>query len=325
MIFGHTRQREALRSLTERKKLPSALIFGGPSGIGKSLVASELARTLLCKEGKNYGGCGKCKGCKQFDTKTHPDFHRIECSEKEESNVEALREMLRKLSFSAFEGAAKIIFVNDAEMISLQGANILLKTLEEPGKDTYFLLISTNPGKLPATILSRCQRWYFNPLTSEDLAAAIKNAKLDTGKATPQEIALLSDGSLGNLSSVLAQYEEWLSLSKKVEHLKRGDLKFGLDLAKELAADRETLREKLALLRIVARQKLSEAAADSTLALRFADLLRNIMVAEQLIFERNLNAGYLLSAVFSAFSGEGADGIWSDKNPTLIEEMVVAF
>ncbi len=329
-IIGHTRQRAALKSLVHENRLPSAMIFAGAAGIGKGLVARELITTLFCTKKEGYGGCGECRGCRQFQTNTHPDFYKVECSVKDEAAVEQWRELLRALALKPFEGGVKIILINDAELISIQAANTLLKTLEEPSNNTYFILVCANPRKLPATIRSRCQRWFFSSLSEDEFSEVIKQKPQLLQNFELQSLTELSkfcDGSLSNIAQLVENQEYWKSLLRELGRVRSGDITAGLNLAKELSKDKDSLRTRLSLLRIAARSALKEAVStgDLNLQRRTSDLLSNLILAEVFIFEKNLNSGYVLSNIFTAFSAKGENGVWKYRNPSRIEEMIIGF
>jgi DNA polymerase-3 subunit delta' len=179
-IVGHMPQRETLSRLQSGERLPSALALCGQPGIGKMLVAKEFCRSLLCetKAGQakesRYGGCGECRACRLIDGGNHPDFHLLNCSERDQASVDSIRETLALLGLKAYAGSTRLLVFDDAEQLSVQAANILLKTAEEPGANTCLLFVTANQSKLPATLLSRCQILFFNPLSNTEVATVLK-------------------------------------------------------------------------------------------------------------------------------------------------------
>src|SRR5690606_6904051 len=116
-IFGHQNQREILKVMLERKSLPHALLFAGPSGIGKSLVANELSISLLCEKGI-YGGCNSCSACSLVTALNHPDFYRVECSDKSNWGVSEIRGLLYSLHLHSFSGQHRVVLLNDADYLT---------------------------------------------------------------------------------------------------------------------------------------------------------------------------------------------------------------
>lgn len=154
-------QRDTWRSLTDRmkdNKLPHGLLITGEAGLGKTLMATAFARLALCRSPADGIACGHCAGCAQFDAGTHPDYNRVEIEEEKSSiSVEQIRGLIGDLQLKSGHGGRKVALIGPAEAMSIAAANSLLKTLEEPPADTLLLLVTAAPGRLPATVRSRCQ------------------------------------------------------------------------------------------------------------------------------------------------------------------------
>ena len=178
-------QQETWRVLASRLldgKLSHGLLITGQPGVGKSLFAAAFARLALCRNPREGRACGSCHGCAQFDAGSHPDFSRVTFEEREGKageedalklniSVEQVRTLIGDLQLRSHQGGRKLALVEPAEGMSTAAANSLLKTLEEPPADTLLLLVSSAPGRLPATIRSRCQTVALAaPETSQALA-----------------------------------------------------------------------------------------------------------------------------------------------------------
>lgn len=154
-------------SLTERLvngRLPHALLFGGPAGLGKRALARLLAATLLCEEPHDGQPCNHCRACHLFASGNHPDFLLVQPEEGKRSiGIEAVRDMSGFLALKSHTGERKVVIVEPADALSQSAANALLKTLEEPTANSYLLLCSDQPASLLATIRSRCQKIPFTP------------------------------------------------------------------------------------------------------------------------------------------------------------------
>ena len=153
--------------LARRARWPHAMLIAGPAGIGKGALARFLARALLCESPAAAGGpCGACPSCRYEAAGQHPDLRIVEPIEIEDDVpkpvewivVDRIRAMAHWAELTSHRGGAKVALIDPAERMHPSAANALLKTLEEPPADTYFLLVSHSPGRLPATIASRCQR-----------------------------------------------------------------------------------------------------------------------------------------------------------------------
>lgn len=141
-----------------QQKLPHAILFTGVDGVGKEHLSLSLANNLLCFNKEQDVPCRHCKSCHLFRSNNHPDLFRLEKLEKKKSlGIEQVREMISGLLLSATLGSARVVLIANAENLTESAANALLKTLEEPNGDTYFLLTTSNPEHLLATIRSRCR------------------------------------------------------------------------------------------------------------------------------------------------------------------------
>lgn len=150
----------ALDGLLERARadrLPHALLFAGPSGVGKRALAQVFAKTLLCQRGDALA-CGSCDACVQFDSGSHPDYRQLEPDEKTGNfKIDAVRELGHELALTSQYGGHRIAVLDGVEGFTEGAANALLKTLEEPPSGVVILLLTPWPGRLMATIRSRCQ------------------------------------------------------------------------------------------------------------------------------------------------------------------------
>lgn len=152
----------------KNQHISHALIFSGIDGSGRKLASYNLAKDLLCLDASNYKACGQCQSCKAIlqlhikepDNITHPDFHVLQ-PDGQYIKVEQIREIINQAWVSPMLSHTKIFIINDAHLINQSGANALLKSLEEPPKQTFFILITNNQRNLIQTIRSRCQIFFF--------------------------------------------------------------------------------------------------------------------------------------------------------------------
>ncbi|HEX7965068.1 MAG TPA: DNA polymerase III subunit delta' [Gammaproteobacteria bacterium] len=164
-------QRELWEMLAARLKegrLAHGLLISGQPGLGKGLFAAAFAKFALCREPKGGHACGHCSSCSQFAAGVHPDYNHVTFEEREGKageegalkmniSIEQVRELVGRVQLSSQYGGRKLAVIEPAEGMSHAAMNSLLKTLEEPPADTLLLLVSSAPGRLPATIRSRCQ------------------------------------------------------------------------------------------------------------------------------------------------------------------------
>jgi DNA polymerase-3 subunit delta' len=169
-----------------RDRLPHALLLSGVTGIGKQIIARQLAEALLCEAPDAEGSqCGKCSACAWLQAGTHPDLLIQRPEEPGKSiKVDEIRGLCGNLAMTSHSGRYKIAIIEPAEALNINAANSLLKTLEEPTERTLLMLLSAAPGRLPATIRSRCQQVSF-PLPDYVLAHQwLEGQGLDSETAT---------------------------------------------------------------------------------------------------------------------------------------------
>lgn len=179
-------------------RLPHALLFTGPEGIGKRRVAESLAQALLCSSAADQP-CGICGPCRLAAEGKHPDRIVVE-AEGERIKIDRIRELIHELTFSPLMGAVRVVLIPEAHAFHPAAANALLKTLEEPPAGTYFLLVTHSPGWIPRTIVSRCSLVRFRPLSRSDLQEILQ----EQGVSADQE---LLDWGMGSVRRALTLSE----------------------------------------------------------------------------------------------------------------------
>lgn len=198
-ILGHERPLTALNKLIECGRLPHAMLFHGPEGVGKASIARLLGRALVCRE----LGCAACDDCRLFDAGNHPDFVHVKLELRKDSKTEYRKQIvvdqIRLLSslvgLAPRHGARRVILLDPADKMNLEAQNALLKTLEEPPPHTVLILIAARPQVLVATVRSRCFALGFSPLRAEDLAHLLESRGFDAQEALAR--AALAEGRPG--------------------------------------------------------------------------------------------------------------------------------
>ncbi len=194
---------EALR----QKKVGHAYLFAGPKGSGKTSLARIFAKGLNCENGPTPVPCMQCQKCLTITNGTNLDVIEIDAASNR--GIEEIRDLREKVKYVSVSSKYKVYIIDEVHMLTSFAFNALLKTLEEPPENVVFILATTVPEKLPATILSRCERFYFKPISIEGLVRKIKEvAELEKAKVTDggaMLIARFSSGSLRNALSFLDQ------------------------------------------------------------------------------------------------------------------------
>jgi DNA polymerase III subunit delta' len=207
-FLGHEQVRERFRRTIAQRRLGGSYLLVGPPGVGKRTFAIKLAQALLCTElaEVEFDACGHCPGCQQVQALSHPDLIMVGCPEDKSSlPVDLLigppQNRLREgfcydISLKPFWGDRKVGIIDDADTLAQEGANSLLKTLEEPPPGVVLLLIATSLQKQLPTIRSRCQIVQFNPLTTPQVAQILTQQQLVEDSDLIESLAELSEGSL---------------------------------------------------------------------------------------------------------------------------------
>jgi DNA polymerase-3 subunit delta' len=230
---GHDHQKHLLSSLVEKGKLPHALLFAGPRGVGKRTIAVELVKNLFCEEGS---ACAMCRGCRNVEAGLHPDFTLV--SGETSIKIDELRAIMKEVYEPPYVAPVRAVLIDDAELMTHEAANALLKTLEEPPPSNLFVLVSSREQEIPLTVRSRCMRLGFGPLSTENLCAYFEGVlKLDGQKA--QLLAAMSNGSIA--SGLFWMEEEHYRMRQKIAELLTGGE--GMSIRAALLAERMTAKE----------------------------------------------------------------------------------
>lgn len=269
---------ETLRRALASGRVHHALLFDGPDGVGKELTAFGLAQSLVCERPQNGLACGECSACIRAipregeDRPVHPDVVVLErglyepaqigrrTPESQDISIDQVRTLvLARAAFAAHEGRAKVFIVRRAEELSTSAANALLKTLEEPGQNTHFILLTSQAGALLPTIRSRTLRIRFGALP-DALVAELLVARGQAPEAAA-EIAKLAGGSMRAAvdladPEVTARRDRFLAKVKAA--LAAGHLAPALELAEDAKKDKAALEPGLLAL---AADLASEARA----------------------------------------------------------------
>lgn len=247
-IRGQEKATAFLKRAMERGRVSHAYLFFGMGGVGKRTAAEVFARALNCREG-DHDACDRCPSCLKISHGNHPDVMILK-PEGQFIRIQEVRALQNQMRFRPLEGLKRVFIVDDAERMNSAAANALLKTLEEPSPANVLILISSRPHQLPLTILSRCQRLRFNPLTRDQIAAFI-TAKLDIDHETAALLAASAGGSIGKALEL--HQDAYLKIRDeiigKISGCRREDPLGILGLVPVLGKERESLLEGLDILR----------------------------------------------------------------------------
>lgn len=249
-VRGHDRVLAVLRRAVHSGRLHHASLFSGPEGVGKRLVARALAALLQCETPRQHDGlpdaCGECRHCRRVAAQGHPDVKTV-TPEGRWIRIEQVREIAASTRFRPYEGPVRVVVIEQAEAMRQEAANALLKTLEEPGGETLFVLCTDQPHLLLPTVRSRCQPVRFGRLAHGDLMELLAEADIPEGDR--DVLARLSDGSIGralalHASPLLAGRAEFFATLAGLDRGRVDELMAG---AEDLAGRRDQLVPLLGL------------------------------------------------------------------------------
>lgn len=210
-VFGQDTIVKTLQNSIKNSSYSHAYMFFGPRGTGKTSVSKIFARSLNCLEPINGNSCGKCKNCLNSYQKECVDIIEIDAASN--NGVDEIRELKNKISLVPAELKYKVYIIDEVHMLSIGAFNALLKTLEEPPEHVIFILATTDPQKVPETIISRCQCFSFKRISTDKIMLNLKkicvSEKINIDEDVLEEIAFSCDGGMRDALSSLDQLNSY--------------------------------------------------------------------------------------------------------------------
>lgn len=204
-VVGQTYTTTLLKNVIKEDKISHAYIFTGPRGTGKTSSAKIFARAINCLNNKDGNPCNSCELCESFNE--NPDIIEIDAASN--NGVDDIRELIDNARLAPSMSKYKVYIIDEFHMLSTSAFNALLLTLEEPPKNVVFILATTDIQSVPITVLSRCQRFDFKPITVDIIVERLKfvcdEEKIDISDDALKEIAIMSNGGLRDALSILDQ------------------------------------------------------------------------------------------------------------------------
>lgn len=210
-VVGQEHIERTLKNAIEQDKVSHAYLFCGPRGTGKTTTARILAKALMCEKGPTVEPDGTCEECQAIAQGTHPDVYELDAASR--TGVENVREeIISRVSYAPTRGTWKVYIIDEVHMLSTAAFNALLKTIEEPPSHVVFILCTTDPQKVPETILSRCQRFDFHRISIESIVARLGSVCAEEGVEFEAEaLDLIAHRAEGGMRNALTSLEQLIA------------------------------------------------------------------------------------------------------------------
>lgn len=206
-LVGQPHVKQTLTNAILRNQIAHAYLFSGPRGTGKTSAAKVLARAVNCTNRSTAEPCNECVACRSILEGSSVDVEEIDAASNR--GVDEIRQLRDKVQYAPASMQRKVYIIDEVHMLTTEAFNALLKTLEEPPQHTLFVLATTEPHKIPATIISRCQRFDFRRISQEDMVTRLRRVCLDEGFQFEEEalwsISTAADGGLRDALGLLEQ------------------------------------------------------------------------------------------------------------------------
>ncbi|MEH7114335.1 DNA polymerase III subunit gamma/tau [Neobacillus niacini] len=213
-VVGQEHVTQTLQNALLQQKISHAYLFNGPRGTGKTSAAKILAKAVNCERAPVSEPCNECAACKGITNGTISDV--LEFDAASNSRVEEMRDVLDKVKFAPTSVNYKVYIIDEVHMLSISAFNALLKTLEEPPKHVIFILATTEPHKIPLTIISRCQRFDFRRITAQSIVNRMKLIVDETGvNCEDDALKMIARAAEGGMRDALSLLDQAISFSQE--------------------------------------------------------------------------------------------------------------
>ncbi|MEG6617133.1 DNA polymerase III subunit delta' [Peptococcaceae bacterium 1198_IL3148] len=275
-IIGHTENINTLIKAIVNNRVAHAYLFVGTPGVGKGTIAHGFAKALLCENPVAGEACNRCRHCGQVEGNNHPDLH-VTTPTGATIKLEQIHYVQKNVNYRSYQGGRQVYIIEDCDVMTAEAANSLLKTLEEPPVNTVFILISSRPYALLPTILSRCQQFWFKPMSVDQIVEGL-NRQTNLTAVEQQMIAAMAGGSLGRAISLVKENIHTVrnSVLNTLDKIKAGDMVPLLQQAATLASERTDAVEWVEMLQLWIRDVLVWSQTEDKTLIINVDLLDEV-------------------------------------------------
>lgn len=269
-LVGQTEVLAALIHGLNEQRLHHAYLFTGTRGVGKTTVARIVAKALNCEHGISSNPCGTCQSCIEIKEGRYPDLIEIDAASR--TKVEDTREILDNIQYAPSKGQFKVYLIDEVHMLSTHSFNALLKTLEEPPEHVKFLLATTDPQKLPITVLSRCLQFHLKNIPQEVITERLDYIlNQEKIKFEPEALKLISKSAQGSLRDALSLTDQAINQGEGQVNLKTTQQMLGATSTESLyqLVNHLVNKDSIALFELL--ENLSQELID------YQDLLDNLL------------------------------------------------
>lgn len=207
LVYGQDTIVRTLKNVIKNNKLSHAYLFTGPRGTGKTSSAKLFAKAINCLNNKSGDACNECANCNSFNNNSNPDIIEIDAASN--NGVDEIREIKNKVGLVPSMSRYKVYIIDEVHMLSIGAFNALLKTLEEPPEYVIFILATTEPQKLPVTVISRCQRFDFKNISKQNMKECLENViKEENINISDNALNEIIDNSNGGMRDAIGMLDQ---------------------------------------------------------------------------------------------------------------------